>query len=396
MTDGVKAKANDLTERVLVVLICASFFSLAIGTAPLTVCSLSVLAVWLFSGVCYRDRRDWLGESWVIPVLMLIALPWLGMLWSSSPVQKLAFAERTYYWLFALVAASSVRTEQALKRILICFIAGMAVTSLPILLYSFSILPEMYFMKRIATSGYITYSLLILIAIILLARLFRDSPDFRHKATICLFIALLLLTITQLNGRSAYLALVLLSPWIYITMFGRRRFMIIAASYLTVIVLLSLSTKVRERLALIPKEVNQYYAGVRPKVSAVGERLEMWNDASTIFLQHPVAGAGTAGYWFESNKMHPGRGASHPHSSYLFIAANYGILGLLLYGWLAILTVRRGLQARHTLQGHTILAFISVFMIGSLTDTTILSVASGIALGFIVGIPTPPSPECVS
>jgi amino acid transporter len=111
------AKTHNLTQKALIVLSCASFFSLALGTAPITICSLAALAVWIFSGVCYRDRKKWLGQSWVLPLLMLIVLPWLGMLWSSSPEHKLAFAERSYYWLFAFIAASAIRSEQAIRRV---------------------------------------------------------------------------------------------------------------------------------------------------------------------------------------------------------------------------------------------------------------------------------------
>lgn len=394
MTDAFKT--YNLTHKALTILICASFFSLALGTAPLTICSLATLGVWLFSGVCYRARQDWINQNWAIPVLLLMALPWLGILWSIAPEHKLVFAERSYYWLFAFVAASTVTTEQNLRRVTVCYIAGIIITSLPVLLYSFSLLPSMYFMTRTVKHGYITYSLLIVIAVVLLAYFFKDSYDLRLKTAIFLLIVTLLLTVTRLDGRSGYLALALLSPWIFITMLGRQRIFIVAAAFMTVFVLLSLSPKVRERIALIPKEIKQYQSGDQAKTSSVGERLEMWRDAWGIFINNPVAGAGTAGFLHESGKRHPGRGASHPHNSYLFIAANYGILGILVYGWLAVLTIRRAWQTRHTLQGHTILAFISVILIGSLTDTTILSVATGIALGFIIGIPTPPATRCVS
>jgi len=86
----------------------------------------------------------------------------------------------------------------------------------------------------------------------------------------------------------------------------------------------------------------------------------------------------------------------HPHNSYLYIVANYGLLGIGLYGWLFVVTLKRSWRARGQLSGHSVLAFLFVILIGSLTDTQVLSAATGIVLGFIAGIPTPSTTECAS
>jgi O-antigen ligase len=165
------------------------------------------------------------------------------------------------------------------------------------------------------------------------------------------------------------------------------------------------SVTVRERIALIPKEIKMYQSGITSSYqlsdgstspSSVGLRLMMWKDALKIFQQHPLIGAGTAGYQHEAEKLDPGQGFSHPQNSYLFIAANFGLLGIGLYGWLLIVTLKRAWLSRHHLSGYSILAFLSVILVGSLTDTQILSTATGIALGFVVGIPTSQPTTCTS
>jgi O-antigen ligase len=88
------------------------------------------------------------------------------------------------------------------------------------------------------------------------------------------------------------------------------------------------------------------------------------------------------------DKIYPDHGFSHPHNSYLYIAVSYGLAGMVLYGWLLVVTVKRAWRTREQLSGYSILAVLSVLMIGSLTDTLILSVAPGILLGFTIGIPT--------
>jgi len=381
--------------KILIILVCLSFFAFAIGTAPLTIASLSALGVWLLSGICYRNRQAWISQEWLIPLVLLIILPWLGMLWSDAPMHKLNFAQRSHFWLFALVAATAIKTRPVLNKVVACYIAGMVFTTLPILLYSFSLTPSMYFMTKIAAQGYITYSLLIVIAIALLAFFYRETTDHKNKFLILFLIMLLALTVTQLSGRSGYIALFLLSPWIFLKMFGRRRLLPILAAIAIVFGLLVSSQKVRDRLALIPQETARYEAGDRTETS-VGVRIQMLKDGWTVFMRHPLAGAGTAGLWHETNLMRPGHGINHPHNSYLYVAANYGLIGMALYAWLFIITIRRAWRARDSLAGHTILAFVSVIMLGSLTDTQILSVATGIALGFVVGIPTPEQKSCAS
>ncbi|HQB40084.1 MAG TPA: O-antigen ligase family protein [Deltaproteobacteria bacterium] len=381
--------------KILIILVCLSFFAFAIGTAPLSIASLSALGVWLLSGICYRDRQAWISQQWLVPLVLLIMLPWFGMLWSDAPMHKLNFAQRSHFWLFALVAATTIRTEQVLNKVVVCYIAGMVFTALPILLYSFSLTPSMYFMTKIAAQGYITYSLLIVIAIALLAFFYREATDLKSRFLIFSLIMLLVLTVTQLSGRSGYISLALLSPWIFLKMFGRRRLLPILAAMTIVLALLASSQKVRDRLALIPQEAARYEAGDRTETS-VGARIQMLKDGWTVFMRHPLAGAGTAGLWHETNLMRPGHGISHPHNSYLYVAANYGLIGIGLYAWLFFITIRRAWHARDSLAGHTILAFVSVIMIGSLTDTQILSMATGIALGFIVGIPTTDDKQCAS
>jgi len=130
--------------------------------------------------------------------------------------------------------------------------------------------------------------------------------------------------------------------------------------------------------------------------SSIGLRMMMWSDALKIFQLHPLLGAGTGAYQLEAKRINPEDVSPHPHNSYLYIVANYGLLGIGLYGWLFVVTLKRSWRARGQLSGHSVLAFLFVILIGSLTDTQVLSAATGIVLGFIAGIPTPSTTECAS
>lgn len=396
---------HDPTYKAITLFICLSFFSLSVGTAPLTLSSLAALAIWLFSGRCYRDRADWLKQDWFLPVSSLCVLPWVAILWSSAPVaQAVNFAGRSHYWLFAFVAASAMKSERTVQIVMVCFISGTTIIATILCLYANGIIPETAYLQNFSARSYITYSLLVVVSILLLAFFYNTSTTLYTKLPAAALILFLAIMVTQLKGRSAYLSLTVLSPWLFVTMFGRRLIPVLVA-VLVILALLVSSQRVRERIALIPKEIKLYQSGVSSSYqlsdgsstpSSVGLRLMMWSDALKIFQHYPLFGAGTGAYQHEAKKINPENDLPHPHNSYLYILANYGILGIGLYGWLCAVTVRRSWRARDQLSGHSILAFLLVILIGSLTDTQVLSPATGIALGFVVGIPTPPPTKCAS
>ena len=401
MTMSIEHPIHDQTYTVIILCLCLSFFFLPVATAPLTLSCLLALTIWLFSGRCYKDRADWLHQGWFLPVGALCVLPWVAILWSPAPVEEaFKFALRSHYWLFALVAASALKSERALRIVMACFVSGCALIAVIQNLYLAGILPQTAYLQKFSAHSYITYSLLVVIAVLLLAFFYATSTTRINKLLIAALMLFLVFTITHLKGRSAYLSLALLSPWLFITMFGRRRLIPIVVAVLVTLALICISQRVQERIALIPKEIKLYQAGVSSSYqlpdgsttpSSVGLRMMMWNDALKIFLHHPFFGAGTGSYQLEAQKINPENALPHPHNSYLYILANFGLAGIALYGWLLVITLKRAWQSRQHISGHSILAFVAVILIGGLTDTQVLSVATGIALGFMAGLPTPPS-----
>lgn len=397
---------HTLTYKIMITLVCLSFFSLPVGTAPLTLGTLLALAIWLLSGRFYTDRRDWLSQEWLLPVSALCLLPWVAILWSSAPGdQAVKFAERSHYWLFAFLAAGTMKSERMLRYVLVCFVSGTVIIAIIRFLHYHEIIPKTAYLDNAFSASYITYSLFIVIAVALLAFFFRNMPTTVGRLLIIVLIVGLVLTLTQLGGRSGYLALALLAPWICGIMFGKCRLIPVLVAVLVTLVLLFTSQRVRERITLIPKEIKLYQTGAssfytisdgRQIPSSVGLRMMMWKDSLKIFQKHPLLGAGTGAYQHEAKKINPENAWPHPHNSYLYIIANYGLLGFSLCGWLLVVTLKRAWRVRDQLSGHAILAFSFVILIGSLTDTQVLSAATGIALGFITGIPTRESTECAS
>jgi len=392
-----EVRASVSSQCALMICVCLSFFSMPVGTAPLTICSLAALAVWLLSGSCCRDRARWLDQEWRLPLFALVLLPWLALLWTPLPAaQAVRFAERSHYWLFAFVAASALTSERTVRNVLTCFVSGTAIIAFIRFLHFHGIISQTTYLHRAFFNSYITFSLLVVIAIALLGYFYRDTSSQTGRFVILVLMIGFVLALTELNGRSGYLALALLSPWICSAMFGRCRLIAILCGLLLLGTLMLTSHRVRERVALVPAEIEQYYQSGGHSESSVGDRLMIWGDALKIFMQHPLVGAGTGAFQLEANRINPANKFPHPHNSYLYIAANFGLLGIVLYGWCCLVRLKGAWRDRWNLSGSSTLAFPAVILIGSLTDTQVLSTATGIALGFVVGIPTPEARSCAS
>ena len=382
-------------QHAILAAVCLTFFSFSISTALFTAASLLSLALWVMGGA-WQQRDTW-RQPWLLPVIALVLLPWFGLLWTSAPLSEaVSLAGRGHYWLFALVACFCLATEQRVRMLLSWYVAGSVLVAVMVMLYLAGLLPENAYLNKFQFVYYIAFSLHLVVALLVLAWFYRSSVR-PVRIAILLLMLFLAVTITCLKGRSAYLALALMAPWMCVTMFGRRRILPVCISLaLTVAVLMSSAT-VRNRLALISREVDLYRSGSALSYrmpdgsempSSIGLRMVMWKNALEIFRRQPLLGAGTAGYLHETGRIDPGHRYSHPHNSYLYVAASYGLLGLGLYGWLLFVTLRRAWQARDRLSGHCILSFVFVILIASLTDTQIITAATGVALGFVVGIPT--------
>jgi O-antigen ligase len=137
------------------------------------------------------------------------------------------------------------------------------------------------------------------------------------------------------------------------------------------------------------EEINAYYSG--SKNTSVGRRLYMWEGAFKMILENPLLGVGTGGYQralaqYRDDPSLPD--IIHPHNTFLYVASSYGIVGLLSFSWLFIIFLKKGWSARETIEGFASLSYGAVLLIGSLTDTQILSVSTGILFALLTGLRT--------
>ncbi|TMD28860.1 MAG: O-antigen ligase family protein [Chloroflexi bacterium] len=71
-------------------------------------------------------------------------------------------------------------------------------------------------------------------------------------------------------------------------------------------------------------------------------RVTLFGVAATLFEEHPVLGTGTGGYEVLSNRF-LGYTEQYPHDAFMQIAAEYGAVGLVIFGGLVVLALARRL-----------------------------------------------------
>lgn len=374
-----------MDERLLLWSFCAMFFFLPFATSPTVITGLLGVAIWVFSGRIVRDWRCWLMQEWTIPVVLMIILTWLGLLWTQDPVIGHKLVGKSYYWLYSFAIASVSLRGRNSHPLFISFLAGLTFNAVVSILQLIGIMP--LFIDSYGFMGYITYSLLLVFGLLLLSYYYKYFTGKKERIFTGLIMAIFVFNLVIVKGRSGYLAFILLLPLILANLFGTKYLIRIVFASLLMASALFLSPTVRQRVSIVPTEIVSYSHG--NKDTSIGLRLYMWTGAVKIFMEHPLIGVGTGGYRealkkYKDNPALPD--VVHPHNSFLHIAVSYGIVGLSIFAWLLFILLRKGWRDRADISGFAPLAFGLVFIIGSLTDSHILSMGTGNLFALMMGL----------
>lgn len=383
-------KDRDITiERLMFWGFCGTSFFIPVATSPAVILGLTTLSLWIFSGKFFKDRDKWLKEKWFPPVLLFMILPWIGLFWSNDIKTGLDFASKSHYWLFALACASLDFYRYSAKTIVDSFLCGLCFIALIFIMQFAGIIPKTNGVN-LGFINPITSSLLFVFGILILSFYYSKTNLIKHKVLVAFLMGLFFLSIAIGSGRIGYLSLMLLSPIIAYNLLGRRHILKIAVISILMIGLLLLSPMVQNRIALVASDIKEYQ-NMNPNTS-IGLRLHMWKGAINIFLENPIIGVGTGGYQmamkkYEIPQLAPEfREFSQPHNSFLYMAANFGIVGLISLFWLFFVFLKKGWIYRDNLIGFSILSLGMIVLIGSLTDTQILQVHTGILFAIFTGL----------
>ncbi len=380
-------------EHLLAFTVLLTLFLLPLGTAPAALSSGCMLCVWLFSGA-WRKNREWWREErqWLIPVLLVMLLPWLSLFWTINPAPGLyPYLQRTHFWLFTLVTACIMLRAVKPAHLAIAFIAGVELVTLVFFLVLLGVDTSPKITAYFLFKGYITYSLLLVLATAWISFLFRESVDTRHKAVLLALMTLNLAAIALSKGRSGHLAFLALAPFMAINLVGMQRKWLLALTGLLLSGALLLSPAVQQRIQLAISEIRLHTAerNLSP-VTSIGIRLALWQGGLQAFKDYPILGTGIDGYQIAMQRTFPhwyvSRTVKNPHNFYLYVAASYGIAGIILYSWLCLAVIRRSWNFRNRWQGFLCLTTLLAVAVGSLSEVTPLQPQTGILLAMMIGL----------
>ncbi len=366
------------------------FFSVPLATSPTVICGVFVLVVWIFSGRFLKDIPRWARSDLGIPVLLLIVLPWIGLIYTPAPDDGFPIAVKTHYWFYAMALGPLLTARRRHGFLITMFLAGLSLNSVISILQFGGLIP---FKHGVAagllggSSAWITYSLLLCMGILISSFSFSKASSPGKKAAYGLLMVLYFVTIGFTGGRSGYIALIILSPFVVYNILGQRHIVKILVASLVLVSLLFASPVVRARFAKAQEDMVLYRQG--NVNTSVGLRFYMWRIALDEIKGNVLLGKGTAGFaasW-EQNKKDPSLPSMfHPHSSFLFMMVSYGIFGLISFCWLLFLMLGKGWKERRGSLGFAVFAFTVVFTIGSITDTQVLVFATAVALSLFAGM----------
>lgn len=366
------------------------FFFVPVATSPTAICGAVVLAAWISSGRFLADLTSWSKSEVALPILVLMVLPWIGLIYTPVPDDGLSLALKTHYWLYALAVPPALSTWKEPDRILKMFLAGLSLNSTISILQAIGIVP----LKKGLTTGllggssaHIAYSLLLTAGVLMASFYFFNSCSKKERIWYAFLMLQYFLVLGFTGGRSGYISLMCLSPLVVFNIIGQRGIVKILIVCILGLVLLFTSPVVRARFAKAKEDIVLYEKG--EVNTSLGLRFRMWEIAWSEIKANPFLGVGTAGFkksW-EVNKKDPSLPfIFHPHNSFIFMMVSYGILGLAAFCRLLWVMVKRGWKSRDSALGFAVFAFSITFIIGSLSDTQVLVFATAIALPLFAGI----------
>lgn len=381
-------------ERLLTVLALLSVFFLPISTGLTSVFSVMFLVIWILTGAWIKDRFWWCRQiNWLFPLVIILFLPCISLVWSIDPDPNyFKLLSKSYYFLLAIAICCLSFSEIKLKHFIISYIVGAELFIFFIVLSNLQIITANSIYDNFMVRGYITGSLLLVFATVLLSHWFRQKAATSFRICILVVVFINIYSLSMLPGRSGYLAFVVLSPLILANVFNLKGLRLISIT-VAVLILFFCVPQVQHRIILAVHEINNYSKGVNKVVldSSTGIRLLYWEGGYEIFKRHPFIGVGVGGYTYAMRELYPQIDkkylGNNPHNYYIYLIATYGLLGLALYGWLLFATVKKVWPYRTKWGGFAVITGIMVISIGNLTDTALLSQATGILFGFLIGIP---------
>ena len=381
-------------DQLIYYLACGAFLSMPLGTSPPVICGALAALVWIFSGKPITLRYAYLGQTWFWPVLFLIALPWLGLLYTPDPGGfEIGFAKKTHYWLYGLAVAAIPFGIYSPQRLIQGFLLGLAINALVAIMQLMGIFPVMNELAYGLGLGYSTMAAYLVLGILMASYYFRETEERRTRILLGLLMAGYFFHLVILKGRVGFLTFFVLSPLIVNNLFKRFGILKISVACLVLLGVMFLSPMVRDRASVSVMQLEEHL-NADPN-SAWGkayngqeDKFYMWRGAIEIFLENPILGVGTGGYPIVLHE----RGkpdwpyVAHPHNNFLYMAVSFGLIGIFALCWFFWEMIRNAWEERQSPLGFFVLSTALVILVTGMVTTPIVDSATAFLLSLATGL----------
>ncbi len=382
-------------KKAIHILFCGAFLVMPMGTSPFLILGGCALIIWIFSGEFIRSRHKYLGEKWFYPVLAVIGLSWIGLIWSYDPsVLGIKFAKKSYYWLFAFAISCIPSGNYSTGYLFKSFLAGLFLNALVGFLQFAHIVPIISKFGTVYTGfygGYNTLEILLVLGMMIASFYLNRATGKKEKIIYALLTLSYFFHLSILIGRGGYITFLIMSPFIIYNLIPKKKMVLTPIIFFVAVGLMSLSPVFQDRAVETVNAIKEHFNAKEAfvtgkKYSGPLDRIYMWRWALYLFKQHPLLGVGTGGYNRAILSSGGDMGIAHPHNNVLYVAVNFGVLGLTIYTWFFIVLFRTAWRNRTDPSGYFIVSSALVILVGGLVDTHILDAGGAFLLAVTTGL----------
>jgi O-antigen ligase len=232
----------------------------------------------------------------------------------------------------------------------------------------------------------IIHNFLLAFVLFVLAHEFQAVSSRRWRAGIVLTGGLTIINmLTMVQGRTGYLAIVVLTAVFMVQRFGTRGVAYAAAA----VVMLAATAygssatfrfRVHESFLQVQSSLGRPAAPVDSRMTAEEPRLKFYAQAIDLVRRRPVLGGGAGSFEHELRQLLNDANATitdDPHNEYLAIATQSGLIGLAL--WLAILIAQwRDFQRLDDFDRHLAHGMLALMASGCLVNSLLMGFTGGV------------------
>lgn len=371
---------------------CAIFGAVTapVSTALTSVACAIMLISWSVSGRVATTLRDALSLPVGKALALFLGVLLIGLLYSPVPWgEKL---DSLWGWrklVYALPLLGVFVAGASDRRLMVAFL-GMTVTGMAIsFLVWFGLVPFKVGHDGVVLQNHpvqgITFSVAILFALIL-----GMSASIRWRWILVVVSCGLVANILFVtSGRSGHLALLIVFAITLGVVVGWRRvYLWVPAAMAIAVIAFSASPLWREKLAQGVAEMRIHDQVT--EVTSIGTRILYYQTAWELIKDRPVFGYGTGSYGHhytaivsERYKDWRGEPGSDPHNQYLYVWAENGAIGVVVFLGFLFAAFRRALQSPHGLAAAGVLL---IWCVTSLFNSHFRTFPEGHMIGLMLGV----------